>query len=258
MISIILSGALGHMGREMAALVESDPTLEIAAGVDAAYRGDIGENYGFPMFPAMHDVDESADVVVDFSVASATDALLDYCVEKKLPLVLCTTGLSAEQLDKVRACAQVIPILRSANMSLGISVMLDLVRQASAALYPEGYDIEIIEKHHRRKLDAPSGTAIMLAHAAQAGTGDDVVVVYDRTGRREERPRAEIGVSAVRGGTIVGEHTVILAGPEEVIELKHSAFSRSIFAKGAIAAARFLAGRRPGLYGMDDVIAQKN
>lgn len=248
MIRVLLHGACGHMGHVVAGLAAAEADLTVAAGVDPC-----PQPMGFPVFETLEPCPE-ADVVIDFSTASAADGLLDYCVEKRLPLVLCSTGLSAAQLERVREAAEQIPVLRSANMSLGINTLLKLVREAAGVLGKSGFDIEIVEKHHRRKLDAPSGTALMLADAASDGLAEKPEYVFDRSGRRMARPKQEIGISAVRGGSIVGEHEVIFAGQDEVVTISHSAYSRGIFAQGALAAARFLIGKEPGLYSMQDVV----
>ena len=195
-----------------------------------------------------------ADCLIDFSTASAVDDLLAYCVEKKLPCVLCTTGLSEEQLGKVNEAAGSVAILRSANMSLGINLLMKLLKEAAAILAPAGFDMEIVEKHHNLKLDAPSGTALALADSINEEFDHSYEYVYDRSSRREKRPIKEIGISAVRGGTIVGDHDVIFAGQDEVITFSHTAYSKAIFGKGAVQAAKFLAGCSAGMYDMSDVI----
>ena len=198
---------------------------------------------------------EEADVVIDFASAKAEDALLDYCGAHKLPVVVCTTGLSEEQLQKVAETAKKTAVLKSANMSLGINTLLNLLKSAAKVLAEAGFDMEIVEKHHKHKLDAPSGTALALADSMNEALGNAYHYTYDRSDRREERDPKEIGISAVRGGNIVGEHEVIFAGTDEVIEFKHTAYSKAVFGKGAVQAAKFLAGREPGLYDMQDVIA---
>jgi len=192
--------------------------------------------------------------VIDFSNAGAVDELLDYCVKKSLPVVLCTTGLSDEQLKKVDECSEKIAVLKSANMSMGINLLLKLLKDAAKVLAPAGYDIELVEKHHNQKLDAPSGTALALADSINEAMGNEYEYVYDRSQVRKKRDAKEIGISAVRAGTIVGEHEVIFAGTDEVIEFKHTAYSRSVFAKGAVEAGKFLAGQPAGMYDMGDVI----
>jgi 4-hydroxy-tetrahydrodipicolinate reductase len=192
--------------------------------------------------------------MIDFSNFRAVDGLLDFCVEKGLPLVLCTTGLSETQLAKVKEASGKIAILRSANMSVGINLLMKLLKEAAAKLAPAGFDMEIVEKHHNRKIDAPSGTAIALGESMNEALDGAYHFVYDRSQRHEKRDPKEIGISAVRGGNIVGEHEIIFAGQDEVIEFKHTAYSRAIFAKGALEAAKYLAGKPAGLYDMSDVI----
>ena len=196
----------------------------------------------------------AADAVIDFSAAAAVDALLAYCVERQIPCVLCTTGLSEEQLARVKEASARVAVLKSANMSLGINMLLKLLKDATAILAPAGFDIEIVEKHHNQKVDAPSGTALALADSINEELDNAYRYVYDRSQVREKRTRQEIGISAVRGGTIVGDHDVIFAGADEVITFSHRAYSKAVFGKGAIQAAKFLAGRPAGLYDMSDVI----
>ena len=245
-----MHGCNGRMGQAIAGLISTDEEIRIVAGVD---KVDQGQNT-FPVYENIEDCELEADVIIDFSNSSAVDGLLDYAVRRKIPVVLCTTGLSDEQLDAVNAASGQVAILRSANMSIGINLLLKLIRENAAVLRDAGFDTEIVEKHHRHKLDSPSGTAIALADAARDALGADYEYVYDRTTRRMERPVKEIGISAVRGGSIVGDHDVIFAGTDEVVTLSHTAYSRNVFAQGAIAAARFLAGRAPGMYSMSDVI----
>ena len=195
-----------------------------------------------------------ADALIDFSNAAAVDELLAYCREKKLPVVLCTTGLSEEQLKKVEEAAKETAVLRSANMSLGVNLLMKILKDAARVLAPEGFDIEIVEKHHNRKVDAPSGTAIALADSVNDALDGVYSYTYDRSRERKARDSREIGISAVRGGTIVGEHEVIFAGEDEVIEFKHTAYSKALFARGAVAAAKYLAGKPAGRYDMSDVI----
>ena len=249
MVRVIMHGAGGYMGAVVTEFAGKDPETEIVAGVDV--RTDAVRPY--PVYASLADCPE-ADAIIDFSTAKAVDGLLEYAVSKELPLVLCTTGLSEEQLAKVEEASKATAILRSANMSLGVNLLLKLLREASGTLTANGFDPEIIEMHHRRKIDAPSGTAIALADAVNEGSGNQYHYVYDRTTRREARGDREMGISAVRGGTIVGVHDVLFAGQDEVIEFTHTAYSRAIFGKGAVAAAKFLAGRGAGLYDMADVI----
>ena len=208
----------------------------------------------YSVYKSLKDCNVDADVVIDFSNASAVDSLLEAAVEKKLPVVLCTTGLSEEQLAKVEEASKEIPILRSANMSIGINALMKVLNLATKLLANEGYDIEIIEKHHNLKLDAPSGTALALADCINEAAGNKYEYIYDRHDRREKRDKKELGISAMRGGTIVGEHEIFYAGIDEVIEIKHTAYSKAVFAKGSIAAAHFLKDKEPGIYDMSDVL----
>ena len=251
MVKMIMHGCNGRMGHVIADLVAADDAIEIVAGVDA-----FGEStYSFPVFKALSECNVDADVIVDFSNASAVDGLLDHCAAKGIPVVLCSTGLSEEQLSKVKVTSDKVAILKSANMSVGINALLKVLKEVSPMFAAAGFDIEIVEKHHNQKLDAPSGTAIALADSINESLSGEYDYVYDRSTRREKRPVKEIGISAVRGGTIVGDHDVIFAGQDEVVTLSHRAYSRAIFGKGAIEAAKFLAGRGPGMYDMSDVLA---
>ena len=239
------------MGQVVTDIIAAEPDVQIVAGIDAVV--DL-HNREYPVFTKAADCQVPADVIIDFSTAKAVDVLVNYGVERNIPIVLCTTGLSEEQIANIKAASEEIAILRSANMSIGVNLLLKLLREVSGTLTESGFDPEIIEQHHRRKIDAPSGTAAALADAINEGTGGKYHYVYDRSERREKRDAKEIGVSSVRGGTIVGVHDVIFAGQDEVIEFTHTAYSRAIFANGAVAAAKFLAGRTPGLYDMADVI----
>lgn len=250
MVRIIMHGCNGKMGQVITGLAADDPNAQIVAGIDIADNRD----NGYPVFTDIKKCDVAADVIVDFAAAAAVDALLDYSVEKQIPVVLCTTGLSDEQLAKVKECSTKVAILKSANMSLGINTLMKLLKDAANVFAPAGYDIEIVEKHHNQKVDAPSGTAIALADSINEARGGEYEYVYDRSQVRKKRDKKELGISAVRGGTIVGEHEVIFAGIDEVIEFKHTAYSKSVFAKGAVEAAKFLAGKPAGMYDMSDVI----
>jgi 4-hydroxy-tetrahydrodipicolinate reductase len=238
------------MGQVISGLVEQDPAAQIVAGIDVA---DNGRN-SYPVFTNMKECQVEADAIIDFSTAKAVDALLAYSVERQIPVILCTTGLSEEQLQKVEEASKKVAVLRSANMSLGINTLMKLIQDAAKVLATAGFDMEIVERHHRLKVDAPSGTALALADSLNEAMDNSYTYVYDRSSRREQRPDKEIGISAVRGGTIVGEHEVIFAGPDEVIEFKHTAHSKAVFGKGAIEAAKFLAGKPAGKYDMSDVI----
>lgn len=251
MVKIILHGCNGKMGRMITEIVKSDVEAAIVAGIDT-YTETMNE---YPVFEDIKMCDVKADVVIDFSNAKAADALLDYCEEKKLPVVLCTTGLSEEQLERVDKVSHKIAVLKSANMSMGINLLLKLLKEAAKVLAPAGYDMELVEKHHNQKLDAPSGTALALADSMNEALDNAYTYVYDRSQARKKRDSKEIGISAVRAGTIVGEHEVFFAGTDEVIEFKHTAYSRSVFAKGAVEAAKFLKGKTSGMYDMGDVIA---
>lgn len=249
MIRIIIHGCCGRMGHIITEICEKDEKTQVIAGVDA-----FGDAYaGFPVYKSLEDCPE-ADVVIDFSTASAVDGLLSYCTKNNLPVVVCTTGLSEEQTESLHSAADKIAVLKSANMSVGVNLLEALIAQAAPKLAAAGFDIEIVEKHHNQKIDAPSGTALALADAANAALGNEYEYVYDRTVRRMKRPVKEIGISAVRGGSIVGDHDVIFAGQDEVITLSHRAYSRAVFGKGAVEAAKFLAGREAGFYTMSDVL----
>ena len=250
MIKILMHGCNGKMGRMITEIVKNEEDAVIAAGVDKF----TGIPNDYPVFEEIAQCDVDVDVVIDFSNAGAVDELLDYCVKKSLPVVLCTTGLSDEQLKKVDECSEKIAVRQSANMSMGSNLLLKLLKDAAKVLAPAGYDIELVEKHHNQKLDAPSGTALALADSINEAMGNEYEYVYDRSQVRKKRDAKEIGISAVRAGTIVGEHEVIFAGTDEVIEFKHTAYSRSVFAKGAVEAGKFLAGQPAGMYDMGDVI----
>ncbi|MCR5734964.1 MAG: 4-hydroxy-tetrahydrodipicolinate reductase [Lachnospiraceae bacterium] len=250
MVNIILHGCNGRMGRMVTENAKDDPNVTIVAGVDIA-----GDSAGdFPVFSDISQCDKAADCVIDFGNASAVDKVTDYCISKGLPLVECTTGLSDEQMDRLKAASEKIAVLKSANMSLGINVLEKVLKSISGILYDAGFDVEIVEKHHRTKLDAPSGTALALADAVKDAIDDELHPVYDRSQVRKKRDHEEIGISAVRGGTIVGDHDVIFAGHDEVITLSHRAYSRAVFAKGALVAAQFLKDKKSGYYNMSDVI----
>lgn len=250
MIRLIMHGCNGKMGQVISNIVAQDPEAELVAGID---KQDDGHN-PYPVFSDISECDVEADALIDFSAASAVDKMLDYCVARRLPCVLCTTGLSPQQLVRVEEASREVAILKSANMSLGINLLLKLLKEAAGVLAPAGYDIEIVEKHHNLKVDAPSGTALALADSINEECGNAYEYVYDRSQRRERRDKKEIGISAVRGGTIVGDHDVIFAGEDEVITFSHSAYSKAVFAKGAVQAGKFLAGKPAGMYNMSHVI----
>ena len=250
MQKIIISGCNGHMGRVVADICATDPQVEVVAGIDI-----LGQpTPNFPVFSSPAACDVVADAVIDFSHPSALAPLLEMCQARNLPVVLATTGYDQQQLEAISEAATHIPVFRSANMSLGVNVLLDLVKKAASVLGLD-YDVEIVERHHHRKVDAPSGTALMIADAAASALPYQPEYVYDRHNVRQPRGPHEIGISAVRGGTIVGDHTVIFAGRDEVIELSHHAASREVFANGAVRAAKFLTGvQAPGLYDMSYLV----
>ena len=250
MVNVIMHGCNGRMGQMIAGLIKDDPDIQIVAGVDPF---DDGHN-AFPVYKDIEDCDTEADVVIDFAAARAMDKLLDVCVSKKMGCVVCTTGLSEEQVAHVKKASEQVPVLRSANMSLGINLLLKMLKEAASSLAPAGFDIDIVEKHHNQKLDAPSGTALALADSINEELGGEYHYVYDRSQVRQKRDSKEIGISAIRGGTIVGDDDVIFAGTDEVITFSHTAYSRAVFGKGAVAAAKFLKGKDAGLYTMADVI----
>ncbi len=250
MVKMIMHGCNGKMGQVITGLVEMDEAIEIVAGVDPY---DNGQNK-YPVFSKIEDCNIDADVIIDFASAVAVDSLLDYSESKKMPLVLCTTGLDDKQLDRVKDVSNRVAILRSANMSLGINTLFKVLQSVSPLLAQAGYDIEIVEKHHKLKVDAPSGTALALAEVINNSLEETYDYKFDRSQDRVKRPKNEIGISAVRGGTIVGEHEIIFAGEDEVIEIKHTAYSKSVFAKGAVEAAKYLAGKSAGMYSMKQVI----
>lgn len=251
MTNMIMYGCNGRMGRMISDFVKDDEAITIVAGVDLNTEC----INGYPVYDDINKVTQKADVVVDFGNAAAVDKVLDWCIEKKVALVECTTGLSDAQLLRIKDAAKDIAMFKSANMSLGINLLQKILKENSAKLAEAGFDIEIVEKHHKMKLDAPSGTAIALADSINEGLSERKDYVYDRSERRLARPATEIGISAVRGGTIVGDHDVIFAGQDEVVTFSHTAYSRAVFAKGAIAAAKFVTGKSAGAYDMSDVLA---
>jgi 4-hydroxy-tetrahydrodipicolinate reductase len=249
MIRVLMSGCNGKMGQVITRLANESDQLRIVAGCDI--NDNIKNDY--PVFKNIKDCNVEVDVIIDFSNPSAFDNLIDFATSKKIPLVMATTGLSQENIEKLKVASKDIPIFFSANMSLGINLVLNLVKKAARVL--EGnFDIEIIEKHHNQKLDAPSGTALVLADAINSVLQQKYEYTYDRHSRRAKRKTNEIGIHAVRGGTIVGEHSVIFAGNDEIIEINHSAMSKEIFGTGALKAARYIYNKTPGIYSMDDLI----
>ncbi|MCL2530669.1 MAG: 4-hydroxy-tetrahydrodipicolinate reductase [Oscillospiraceae bacterium] len=250
MLNILLSGCNGRLSRAVIDYAETRDDVQIVAGIDPCAPA---KSVAFPVFASPALVTVQADVIVDCSLPCALPALLDYAVAKKIPAVIATTGYTAEELAVLDDAAKHIPVLQSGNMSLGIHLLKELARQAAQVL-GEAFDIEIIEAHHNQKLDAPSGTAFILADAVNKGLDSPRELVHERESRREVRPREEIGMHAIRGGTITGEHTVLFAGFDEVVELTHKAHSKAIFAAGCISAARFMASKQPGRYTMNDIV----
>ena len=251
MTTILLNGYLGRMGHVIADLAAAIDDAEIIAGVD---YNTADAPYAFPVYTSFADVKETPDVIIDFSNPKALDNLLDFALEKKIPAVICTTGFSDEQIEKIHKASETIPVFFSANMSIGVNLVVELAQKAAQVLYPD-FNIEVVEAHHNQKLDAPSGTALMIADGIAEVLDGDVDYEYDRHSKRQKRPVNEIGIHSVRAGTIVGEHEVLFGGPDEVIKITHTAYSRKIFGNGAVNAAIFMNGKGPGLYSMKDVLA---
>lgn len=249
MTKIIMHGCSGKMGNVVCSLVKDDPHCVISAGIDP-----FGDSSDFKVYKTPSECDVEADVIIDFSTAAAIPALLDFAVKKQIPLILCTTGFSDELNEKVEEASKKVAILKSANMSIGVNLLFSLVQKAALALADSGFDIEIVEKHHNQKIDAPSGTALAIADAINEAVENQFEYVYDRSKIREKRSKNEIGIHAIRGGNIVGEHEVLFAGKDEIIEINHRAMSKEIFAVGAVKAAKFLAGKPAGFYTMKDVL----
>jgi len=252
MVRILLSGCNGKMGQVISKLASEKENVRIAAGLDI----NTSIQNPYPVYTDINKCDVKVDVIVDFSHPSVLQNLLEFAIARKIPAVIATTGLSNSQVKMLHEASKNIPIFYSANMSIGVNLMLDLVKKAAKVL--EGnFDIEIIEKHHNQKIDAPSGTALTIADAINSVLSEEHEYIYDRHSRRKKRNKKEIGIHAVRGGTIVGEHSVIFAGNDEIIEIKHTATSKYIFAEGSLNAAVFLHDKQPGMYTMDDLIKNK-
>ena len=250
-IRVIISGCNGRMGQVVTRMCAQTEDMEVVAGFDLHTE----KHAGYPVYADPMECSIAADVLIDFSNAALLDRLLPYCLQKKLPAVICTTGHSPAQLEALKAASIQVPMFKSGNMSLGINLLTNLLKKAAAVL-GDGFDVEILEKHHHAKVDAPSGTALMLADAVSEGLSYQPEYVYERQSVRRPRGKTEIGISAIRGGTIVGEHEVLFCGPDEVVEFRHTAYSREVFANGAVTAARFLAKvDRPGMYDMNDALA---
>lgn len=250
MINILLCGSNGKMGNAVRRVAESNDLINIVAGYDINTTAS-----GFPVYDDLNKISEKVDCIIDFSHPSLTDGILDWAKAKKIPAVICTTGLSKDQTSKIEFYSKDTPIFFSANMSIGVNLIIDLVCKASKVL-ESNFDIEIIEKHHNQKLDAPSGTALAIADAISDTVSYNPRYMFDRHSVRQKRDKSEIGIHAVRGGNIVGEHSVIFAGNDETIEIKHSATSKEVFAVGAVRAAIFMQGKPAGLYAMSDLVKE--
>ncbi|WP_415990712.1 4-hydroxy-tetrahydrodipicolinate reductase [Intestinibacter bartlettii] len=246
-MKVIINGYSGTMGQVLTKCVADDEELELVAGISPK-RHDVD---GFNTYSSFADVKEDSDVVIDFSNPLALDGILEYCLKTKTPVVLATTGYNDEEMEKIHEAAKQIPVFLSFNMSLGVNILLKLVKEAAKNL--ANFDIEIIEKHHNKKVDSPSGTAVMIANAVKE-IREQSEFIYGRHGRTGKRQQNEVGIHAVRGGTIVGEHSAIFAGNDEILEINHSARSKNVFAEGAIAAAKYLVNQEPGFYNMDDML----
>lgn len=251
MINVILCGCGGRMGRAVTEAINNNDKLSVVAGIDVN-ASSLGATCAFPVYQAISDFPDKADVIIDFSHHSALPALCDYAIATSTPLVICTTGHSDDDLALMRSTSENVPVFFSRNMSIGINLLIEMCRRAAKTLGVE-FDVEIIEKHHNQKLDAPSGTALMIAEAV-AEQRENTEFVYDRHNVRQKRQPSEIGIHAVRGGTIVGEHEVLFAGNNELISLTHTATSRDVFATGALKAAEFIVTQSRGLFNMSDVI----
>ncbi len=249
MKQIILSGCNGKMGHVISDIVMGRDDCTIVAGFDLNTQ----RQYDYPVYAKPSEYTGGGDVIIDFSHPSLLTALLDYAEEKKIPIVLATTGYSKAQLEEIHAAAQRLPVFFSANMSLGINLMVELAKKAASVL-GGSFDIEIIEKHHNQKIDAPSGTALMIADAVSGVLSEKPQYVYDRHSQRKKRDKNEIGIHAIRGGTIVGEHDIMFAGRDEILTISHTAMSKEVFASGAVNAAVFMCGKAPGLYNMKDMV----
>lgn len=248
MTRIILSGALGKMGKAITACVENRNDCKIVAGIDLA-----NDESSFPIFKSFNDINVDADVIIDFSHPSVLDDLLNFAKDKKIPAVIATTGLNEQQIADIKTVSNDVPLFFSANMSIGVSLVSELAKKAAKVLQGS-FDIEIVEAHHNQKIDAPSGTALMLADSISEALNEKPIYEFDRHSKRMKRTKNEIGIHAVRGGTIVGEHEIIFAGPDEVIKISHSAYSKQLFANGSVNAGLFLVGKEPGFYSMKDLV----
>lgn len=252
MLKILLSGCSGKMGKSIINVASGMDDLEIVCGYDITAN----ETGNFPVYDNLENCKEDIDVIIDFSHPNALPPLLKFALDKKLPIVIATTGFSEQTVEDIKKAAESIPVFYSGNMSLGINLLIELVKKAENVLGSD-FDIEIVEKHHNQKIDAPSGTALMIADAISEEIDTPVQYEYDRHSRRIKRPKNEIGIHSIRGGTIVGEHDVIFAGCDEIITVSHTALSKNIFAVGSLNAARFLFGKSAGIYNMGDLVSLK-
>ncbi len=250
MTKVIMLGCNGRMGQMITEMISQDDECQIVAGVDIFTE----KENSYPVFSKIEDCQIDADAIIDFSSANEFEKRMDYAVEKQIPIIVCSTGLSEEQLAYMKKASEKVAVLKSANMSLGVNLLLKLVKEAAQKLAADGFDVEIVEKHHNQKLDAPSGTALALADSINEAMNGQYEYVFDRSQVRQKRGKKELGISAVRGGTIVGEHDVIFAGTDEVVTFSHTAYSRAVFAKGSITAAKYIKGKPAGMYDMSDVL----
>ena len=251
MVKIIMHGCNGKMGRVICDLAKNDPEVDIVAGVDMSPM-----NSDFPVFTDINDCNINADVIIDFTIAAAVPSVIEYSVKTGIPAIICTTALSDETNKMIEDASKKVAIFKSANMSLGVNLLATILKKYSEVLYDAGFDIEVVERHHNQKVDAPSGTALLLADAINEGVNNQLEYIYDRSQSRQKRDKRELGLSAIRGGTIIGDHEVIFAGKDEVITFNHHAQSKEVFAVGAIKAAKFIKGKEAGKYDMQDVMAE--
>lgn len=249
-MKVLLHGCNGRMGQVLVRLISEASDMEVVCGVDSFPEK---YNNNFPVYENLEEATEDVDILIDFSNHSCIDNIIKFGKQRGLPLIICTTGFTPEESSLMLDASKFIPIFNSANMSIGVNILISLVEQAAKSLY-EDFDIEIIEKHHNQKLDSPSGTALMIADAINSTLDNEYDYVYGRHSKTQKRTKKEIGIHAIRGGSIVGEHQVIFAGGGEVIEVNHSALSRDVFGYGALAAGRFMLNKKPGMYNMDDVL----
>ncbi|MCQ2482870.1 MAG: 4-hydroxy-tetrahydrodipicolinate reductase [Clostridia bacterium] len=252
MVNILMHGCNGRMGKSISQMCKGSDKYRIVAGVDM-FSADNG--FGYPIFESLAEVDVDFDVIIDFSNANIVPTVAQYAMQNKKPLICCTTGLSDDTCAMLLEASKIVPVFKSANMSLGMNVLFELVRSATKVLYPD-YEMEIVEAHHNKKLDAPSGTAYMIADVISEETNNEVEYVFDRHDVRKARDHKELGISSIRGGNIVGNHDVMFIGDEEILTISHQAQDRSVFGRGALRAAEFVVGKEPGMYTMQDITAQ--